>query len=69
MPHFNAMIETQSQILGSLEYAAKWADVLEGLRVSAAEAGTEVAVLTTALGGPLSEIRRVLAEANKFLEA
>jgi hypothetical protein len=59
------MIQDAQELAASLEYAAKWADTLEGLRRHAQE--TDAALLATTSAGPLSEIRRVLAEAREFV--
>ena len=59
------MIQDVQELAASLEYAAKWADTLEGLRHHAKE--TDTALLPTMSSGPLSEVRRVLAEAREFV--
>ncbi len=59
------MIHDAQELAASLDYAAKWADTLEGLRRHAQE--TDAVLLPTTSAGPLSEIRRVLAEAREFV--
>ena len=59
------MIHNAQELAASLDYAAKWADTLEGLRHHAQE--TDAVLLPTTSAGPLSEIRRVLAEARQFV--
>ena len=59
------MIHDAQELAASLDYAAKWADTLEGLRRHAQE--TDAVLLPTTSAGPLSEIRRVLAEARQFV--
>jgi len=58
------MIHDAQELAASLDYAAKWADTLEGLRRHAQE--TDTVLLPTTSAGPLNEIRRVLAEAREF---
>ena len=58
------MIHDAQELAASLNYAAKWADTLEGLRRHAQE--TDAVLLPTTSAGPLNEIRRVLAEAREF---
>jgi len=59
------MIQDAQELAASLDYAAKWADTLEGLRRHAQE--TDAVLLPTTSAGPLGEIRRVLAEAQEFV--
>jgi len=59
------VIQDVQELAASLEYAAKWADTLEGLRRHAKE--TDATLLPTTSSGPLSEVRRVLAEAREFV--
>lgn len=59
------MIHDAQELAASLDYAAKWADTLEDLRRHAQE--TDAVLLPTTSAGPLSEIRRVLAEAREFI--
>jgi hypothetical protein len=59
------MIHDAQELAASLDYAAKWADTLEGLRRHAQE--TDAVLLPTTSAGPLSEIRRVLTEAREFV--
>ena len=54
-------IHDMQELAASLDYAAKWADTLEGPRRHAQE--TDAVLLPTTSAGVLSEIRRVLAEA------
>lgn len=61
----NAVIQDVQELTASLDYATKWADTLEGLRRHAQE--TDAALLPTTSARPLSEIRRVLAEAREFV--
>lgn len=63
-PHGHTIHHMQG-LAASLDYAAKWADTLEGLRRHAQE--TDALLLPTSSAGPLSEIRRVLAEAQEFV--
>ena len=60
------MIHDTNQLSTSLQYASRWADVLEGLRRHAEE--TNATLLSTTSAGPLAEIRRVLGEAREFVE-
>jgi len=60
------VIENMQQLAGSLQYIAGWADMLEGLRRHAQQ--TDAALLPTTSAGPLSELRRVLAEVREFVE-
>ena len=60
------MIQDIQELAASLRYASAWADKLEALREHSAE--TETSLLSTTSAGPLAEVRRVLAEARKFLE-
>ena len=59
------MIHDAQELAASLDYAAKWADTLEGLRRHAQE--TDAILLSTTSAGPLGEIRRILAEAREFV--
>lgn len=58
-------IHDMQELAASLNYAAKWADALEGLRRHAQE--TDATLLAATSAGPLGEIRRVLAEAREFV--
>lgn len=58
-------IHDMQELAASLDYAAKWADTLEELRCHAQE--TAAVLLPTTSAGPLSEFRRVLAEAREFV--
>jgi len=49
-----------------LQYASRWADILEGLRRHSEE--TDATLLPTTSAGPLAEIQRVLGEAREFVE-
>jgi len=59
------MIHDAQELAASLDYAAKWADTLEWLRRHAQE--TCAVLLPPTSAGPLSEIRRILAEAREFV--
>jgi len=58
------MIHDVQELTASLDYAARWAETLEGLRGHAQETDARLLPMTSA--GPLSEIRRILAEAREF---
>ena len=60
------MIQDVNELSASLQYASRWADMLEGLRRHAEE--TNATLLPTTSAGPLAEIRRVLREAREFVE-
>ena len=60
------MIQDVNELSASLQYASRWADMLEGLRRHAEE--TNATLLPTTSAGPLAEIRRVLGEAREFVE-
>lgn len=60
------MIQDVNELSASLRYASAWADKLEALRLHSVETGE--AMLSTTAAGPLAEVRRVLAEARKFVE-
>ncbi len=60
------MIENNEQLAATLEYIAKWADALEGLRqVEAAE--NKTSFFPVSANGPLTEIRENLALAREYL--
>ena len=61
------MIQDRQELSGSLRYLAGWADLLEGLRRHAKE--TDTTLLPITMEGPISELRRVLAEAREFVDA
>ena len=60
------MIRDIQELSASLHYMAGWADTLEGLRRHAQE--TDATMLPITSSGPLSEVRRVLAEAREFVD-
>jgi hypothetical protein len=60
------MIQDVNELSASLQYASRWADMLEGLRRHSEE--TDAALLPTTSAGPLAEIRRVLRESREFVE-
>ncbi len=60
------MIQDVNELSASLQYASRWADMLEGLRRHSEE--TDATLLPTTSAGPLTEIRRVLGEAREFVE-
>ncbi len=60
------MIQDMNELSASLQYASRWADMLEGLRRHSE--GTNATLLPTTSAGPLAEIRRVLGEAREFVE-
>lgn len=59
------MISDAQELAASLRYVQKWADTLEGMRRDAEE--RDATLFPTVSAGPISEIRRVLAEASDFL--
>lgn len=61
------MIENDAQLAAALDYIAKWADVLEGMRRHEAE--QNVGVFPTLVAGPLAEIRANLEAARAFAHA
>jgi hypothetical protein len=60
------MIQDVNELSASLQYASRWADLLEELRRHSEE--TDATLLPTTSAGPLAEIRRVLGEAREFVE-
>lgn len=60
------MIHDVQELGASLRYMTRWAETLEDLRRYAQE--TDGTLLPVTSSGPLSEIRRVLAEAREFVE-
>ena len=60
------MIRDMTELSASLRYISRWSDLLEGLRHQAA--ATDSTLLPTTSAGPLAEIRRVVAEAQEFVE-
>ncbi|MGI4791127.1 MAG: hypothetical protein ACRYFS_20050 [Janthinobacterium lividum] len=60
------MIHDMKELLASLRYVSGWADTLEGLRRHSEETGA--ALLPTTSAGPLAEIRRVITEAQEFVD-
>ncbi len=59
------MIESTQELMASLQYMQRWADLLEGLRRVAQET-SDTTLLPVTTEGPLSEIRRILAEASVY---
>lgn len=58
------MIENDEQLAATLDYIAKWADTLEGMRRHEAEQNG--GVFSTLAAGPLQEIRANLEAARVF---
>lgn len=58
------MIENNTQLAATLDYIAKWADTLEGMRRQEAERNGGVFPIIAA--GPLQEIRANLEAARTF---
>ena len=58
------MIENDAQLAATLDYIAKWADTLEGMRRHEAEQNG--GVFPTIAAGPLQEIRTNLEAARAF---
>ena len=58
------MIENNVQLAATLDYIAKWADALEGMRRD--EAARNGGVFSTLAAGPLNEIRTNLEVARAF---
>jgi hypothetical protein len=61
------MIENDAQLAATLDYIAKWADTLEGMRRHEAEQNG--GVFPTIAAGPLHEIRTNLDAARAFAHA
>ena len=61
------MIENNAQLAATLDYIAKWADALEGMRRDEAEQNGGVFPMLAA--GPLREIRANLEAARAFAHA
>ena len=59
------MIENDAQLAATLDYIAKWADILEGMRCHEAEQNG--GVFPTIAAGPLHEIRTNLEAARAFV--
>ncbi len=59
------MIENNAQLAATLDYIAKWADLLEGMRSHEAEQNG--GVFPTTVAGPLQEIRVNLEAARMFV--
>lgn len=62
----SVIIRDVKELPASLQYASRWADMLERLRRHSEE--TNAALLPMTSAGPLAEIRRVLGEAREFVE-
>jgi hypothetical protein len=60
------MIENDSQLLVTMQYLSKWANALEGMRLSADE--TSPNFFSQGAMGPLAEMRKGLDEARRYLE-
>ncbi len=60
------MIENNEQLAAALDYIAKWADTLEGMRRHEAEQNG--GVFPTLAAGPLQEIRANLEAARAFAQ-
>jgi hypothetical protein len=58
------MIENDTQLAATLDYIAKWVDMLEGMRLHEAEQNG--GVVPTIAAGPLQEIRVNLDAARTF---
>ena len=58
------MIENDAQLAATLDYIAKWADSLEGMRVHEAKKNSGIFPILAA--GPLQEIRTNLEAARAF---
>ena len=58
------MIDSHEQLVATLDYIAKWADIAEAMRQDEAE--QTGGLFPTILEGPLSEIRTNIAEARAF---
>jgi hypothetical protein len=61
------VIENEAQLAATLDYIAKWADALEGMRRHEAE--SHGGVFPTLAAGPLQEIRLNLGAACAFARA
>ena len=61
------MIENDAQLAATLDYIAKWADLLEGMRRHEVEQNG--GVFPTLAAGPLNEIRTNLEVARAFAHA
>ena len=61
------MIENHTQLAATLDYIAKWADILEGMRCHEVEQNG--GVFPTIASGPLHEIRTNLEAARAFANA
>jgi hypothetical protein len=65
-------IKSEAELAATLDYIAKWADTLEGMRRHEAEQGTDNngnSVFLTLAAGPLQEIRTNLEAARAFAHA
>jgi hypothetical protein len=65
------MIENETELKASLDYARRCARVLEGVAIwgQSAEEEPDPALMSGAMMGPLSAVCQVLEEALEFLEA
>ena len=61
------MIENDAQLAATLDYIAKWADTLEGMRLH--ELNKNGGIFPTIVAGPLHEIRTNLEAARAFANA
>jgi hypothetical protein len=62
-------IKSEAELVATLDYIAKWADTLEGMRRHEAEQGVDNnnnSVFLTLAAGPLQEIRTNLEAARAF---
>lgn len=59
------MIENDAQLVATLDYIAKWADTLEGMRRHEAEQNG--GVFPTIAAGPLNEIRANLETVRAYI--
>jgi hypothetical protein len=63
-------IQSEAELVATLDYIAKWADTLEGMRRHELEQNTHSdSVFLTLVAGPLQEIRTNLEAARAFAHA